>query len=117
MNTSFNVAAPIAQSPLQALDTLRRANGGRRFQWARRAVWAKEPRSGVGGRIRRWAVDWQLETSVPALRIWLMPRVARELGSWQWAFLVLAIGPFSGAAAMLALRLLPDSLKMAGGRQ
>ena len=37
-----------------------------------------------------------------------MPRVADELGSWQWAFLVLAIGPFSGAAAMLALRLLPD---------
>jgi carbamoyltransferase len=36
VNTSFNVAAPIAQSPLQALDTLRRANGGRRFQWARR---------------------------------------------------------------------------------
>ena len=54
VNTSFNVAAPIAQSPLQALDTLRSANGGRRFQWA------KEPRSGVGGRIRRWAVDWQL---------------------------------------------------------
>ena len=27
MNTSFNVAAPIAQSPVQALDTLRRANG------------------------------------------------------------------------------------------
>jgi carbamoyltransferase len=60
VNTSFNVAAPIAQSPLQALDTLRRANGGRRFQWA------KEPRSGVGGRIRRWAVDWQLETSAGA---------------------------------------------------
>jgi hypothetical protein len=34
--------------------------------------------------------------------IWLMPRVADALGSWQWAFLVLAIGPFSGAAAMLA---------------
>jgi hypothetical protein len=49
--------------------------------------------------------------------IWLMPRVADELGSWQWAFLVLAIGPFSGAAAMLALRLLPDSLKMAGGKR
>jgi MFS family permease len=49
--------------------------------------------------------------------IWLMPQVADELGSWQWAFLVLAIGPFAGAAAMLALRLLPDSLKMAGGKQ
>jgi predicted MFS family arabinose efflux permease len=49
--------------------------------------------------------------------IWLMPRVAHELGSWQWAFLVLAIGPFSGVAAMLALRLLSESLKMAGGRQ
>ena len=27
VNTSFNVAAPIAQSPVQALGTLRRANG------------------------------------------------------------------------------------------
>ena len=27
MNTSFNVAAPMAQSLVQALDTLRRANG------------------------------------------------------------------------------------------
>jgi MFS family permease len=49
--------------------------------------------------------------------IWLMPQVADELGSWQWAFLVLAIGPFAGAAAMLALRLLPGSLKMAGGKR
>jgi hypothetical protein len=46
-----------------------------------------------------------------------MPRIADELGSWQWVFLVLAIGPFAGAAAMLALRLLPDSLKIAGGKR
>jgi MFS family permease len=49
--------------------------------------------------------------------IWLMPLVAKELGSWQWVFLALAIGPFAGAAAMLALRLLPESLRMAGGKR
>ena len=71
VNTSFNVAAPIAQSPVQALDTLRRANGmDGVFIFSDDgpvvAVWAKEPRSGVGGRIRKWADDWQLETGAGA---------------------------------------------------
>ena len=67
MNTSFNVAAPIAQTPAQALDTLRRANGmDGVFMFSDDGpvvlLWAKEPRNGVGGRIRRWVADWQLET-------------------------------------------------------
>jgi carbamoyltransferase len=67
VNTSFNVAAPIAQSPVQALDTLRRANGmDGVFIFSDDGsvvlAWAKEPRTGVGGRIRKWVVDWRLET-------------------------------------------------------
>jgi carbamoyltransferase len=67
VNTSFNVAAPIAQSPVQALDTLRRANGmDGVFIFSDDGpvvvAWAKEPRTGVGGRIRKWVIDWRLET-------------------------------------------------------
>ena len=71
VNTSFNVAAPIAQSPVQALDTLRRANGmDGVFIFSDEGpvvvVWAKEPRTGVGGRIRKWVDDWRLETGAGA---------------------------------------------------
>ncbi|MGO9686836.1 MAG: carbamoyltransferase C-terminal domain-containing protein [Beijerinckiaceae bacterium] len=71
VNTSFNVAAPIAQSPAQALDTLRRAigmDGVFIFSDDGSVViaWAKDPRTGVGGRIRKWVVDWRLETGVGA---------------------------------------------------
>jgi carbamoyltransferase len=69
VNTSFNVAAPIAQSPVQALDTLRRANGmDGVFIFSDDGpvviAWAKEP--GSGGRIRKWVVDWRLETGASA---------------------------------------------------
>lgn len=72
VNTSFNVAAPIAQTPLQALDTIRRANGmDGVFLFADDgpvvAAWARQPRNGVGGRIRGWLADWQLETGAAAL--------------------------------------------------
>ena len=71
VNTSFNVAAPIAQSPVQALDTLRRANGmDGVFIFSDDGpvvvAWAKEPRIGVGGRIRKWIIDWRLETGASA---------------------------------------------------
>jgi carbamoyltransferase len=67
VNTSFNVAAPIAQTPVQALDTLRRANGmDGVFIFSDdgpvAVIWAKRPKSGIGGRIQGWIVDWQLET-------------------------------------------------------
>ena len=71
MNTSFNVAAPIAQSPLQALATLRRTKGmDGVFLFSDDAppvvAWEKEPRTGVRGRIQKWAVDWRLETGADA---------------------------------------------------
>jgi carbamoyltransferase len=71
VNTSFNVAAPIAQTPVQALETLRRANGLDAVLFVADdgpvvAVWAKEPRRGIGGRIQGWVADWQLETGATA---------------------------------------------------
>lgn len=66
VNTSFNVGAPIAQTPTQALETLRRANGMDGVfivsdEGPVMLTWAKEPRNG-GGRIRKWVADWRLET-------------------------------------------------------
>jgi MFS family permease len=50
------------------------------------------------------------------LSIWLIPLLVGSV-EWRWAFAVLAVGPFLGVAAMGRLRLLPDSLKLAGGRR
>jgi hypothetical protein len=47
----------------------------------------------------------------------LVPEFAAYLGSWQWAFLILVPGPLVGTIAMLMLRNLPDSLKIAHGRK
>jgi carbamoyltransferase len=71
VNTSFNVAGPIAQSPVQAIETLRRANGmDGVFMFSAEGpavvVWAKEPRTGSGGRIEKWLADWQLEIGASA---------------------------------------------------
>src|SRR5262249_15868334 len=71
VNTSFNVAGPIAQSPGQAIGTLRppnRLDGGFMFFLEGPAVltWIKEPKTGAGGRIRKWLADWQLETGAGA---------------------------------------------------
>jgi carbamoyltransferase len=68
VNTSFNVAGPIAQTASQAIGTLRRSKGmdavlmfaedGRVF-----AAWhggEAETREG-GGRFRRWLAEWQAE--------------------------------------------------------
>lgn len=67
VNTSFNVAGPIAQSPVQALGTLRRANGmDGVFLFSEEGpvflAWIREPRTGVGGHILKWLADWRLET-------------------------------------------------------
>ncbi len=50
------------------------------------------------------------------LAIQAMPLVVETLG-WRYAFAVLAIGPFLGVVAMLKLRLLPESLRLANGRR
>jgi carbamoyltransferase len=69
VNTSFNVAGPIAQSAAQAIDTLRRSKGmdavlmfaeaGSVF-----AVWrAGATEAGASGeRFRQWLAQWQAET-------------------------------------------------------
>jgi MFS family permease len=49
--------------------------------------------------------------------IWLMPQIASLFGGWRWAFVVLAPGPFIGAAAMLTLRRSPAAIKLAGGKR
>jgi MFS family permease len=46
----------------------------------------------------------------------LVPRLAAAAG-WRWAFAVLAIGPALGIVAMLRLRGLPESARIAGGRR
>ncbi len=46
----------------------------------------------------------------------LVPAIAR-LVTWRWAFAFLAIGPVVGIWAMLRLRRLPASAKMASGRR
>ena len=46
--------------------------------------------------------------------IWLIPLVADIVG-WQWVFVLLAPGPALGVLAMLALKSLPESARLAGG--
>ncbi len=48
--------------------------------------------------------------------IHLMPLAVDRLG-WGWAFMILAIGPFLGVAAMARLRARPEASKLAGGRR
>jgi carbamoyltransferase len=72
VNTSFNVAGPIAQSPVQALDTLRRAKGmDGVFMFAEEGsavvAWIREPATGAAARIPEWLVDWRRETDAAAV--------------------------------------------------
>jgi predicted MFS family arabinose efflux permease len=46
--------------------------------------------------------------------IWLIPLLASTLG-WRWAFAFLAPGPALGVLAMLRLKSLPESARLAGG--
>jgi MFS family permease len=63
------------------------------------------------------SVQLGLGFALTVLVIGLIPRVAGLLGGWRWAFLLLVPGPLIGAAAMLGLRRLPSSTKMAGGKR
>jgi predicted MFS family arabinose efflux permease len=46
--------------------------------------------------------------------IWLIPLAADTLG-WRWVFVLLAPGPALGVLAMLRLKSLPESTRLAGG--
>ena len=54
--------------------------------------------------------------AVLAFAIWLIP-VLEEAGGWGIAWAVLAVGPGLGTIAMLRLRALPESRRLAGGRR
>ena len=51
------------------------------------------------------------------ITIWLLPLAAANLNSWQWVFLILIPGPLIGTCAMLFLRRLPESIKIANGNR
>jgi MFS family permease len=53
--------------------------------------------------------------SLTGLTIWLIPLVESAV-TWQWAFAILAPGPFLGIVAMSRLRHLPEASLIAGGR-
>ncbi|RWB22265.1 MAG: MFS transporter [Mesorhizobium sp.] len=61
------------------------------------------------------SVQLGLGFALTVLAIWLTPRFADFIGGWRWAFLLLVPGPALGAIAMLWLRNLPESVKMANG--
>ena len=50
------------------------------------------------------------------ISIELIPRFVNLVG-WRYAFMILAPGPLFGVIAMLRLRALPESLKIAQGRR
>jgi MFS family permease len=54
--------------------------------------------------------------AITMVSIWLIP-VAVEWMGWRWAFVTLAIGPLLGVVAMARLRVLPEALRLAGGRR
>jgi carbamoyltransferase len=68
VNTSFNVAGPIAQTAVQALNTLRRAHAmDGVFMFSQEGpvylVWTTATNNLTSGRVRKWFTEWQLETS------------------------------------------------------
>ena len=65
------------------------------------------------------AVTFQMALGfgVTVIAIWFVPVAAQWFGSMQWAFLLLAPGPFIGAIAMLLLRQRPEAEKLALGRR
>jgi carbamoyltransferase len=69
VNTSFNVAGPIAQTPVQALNTVRRAIGmDGVFMFSQEGsvflAWAKAASTRIAG----WVADWQRETGASLIR-------------------------------------------------
>ena len=46
----------------------------------------------------------------------MIPPLVERIG-WEWAFMMLALGPVFGIVSMLRLRRLPEAVRMAGGRR
>jgi carbamoyltransferase len=76
VNTSFNVAGPIAQTAAQAINTLRRSKGmdavllfaGEGPVFAAWHAEAAEARAN-GGRFSNWLAEWQAETGARELQL------------------------------------------------
>ena len=73
VNTSFNVAGPIAQTARQAIETLRRSKGmDAVLMFAEEgpvyAAWHGASQNG-GGRFAEWFAEWQAETGMSANRL------------------------------------------------
>lgn len=72
VNTSFNVGGPIAQTPAQAVETLRRAKGMDAVimvaeEGAAYAMWYPRPDAPDGGpRFARWLAGWKSESGAGA---------------------------------------------------
>lgn len=54
--------------------------------------------------------------AVTMIPLWGLPVLAEQWG-WRYGFVVLALGPAVGCAAMLALRSRPEAVRLAGGRR
>lgn len=69
INTSYNVAAPIVQSPVHAIETLRRAGGmDGVFMFSSEgpvvAAWGRYPKGQPGARIEAWLAEWRLNAAI-----------------------------------------------------
>jgi carbamoyltransferase len=73
VNTSFNVAGPIAQTASQAIETLRRSKGmDAVMMFAEEgpvfAAWHRHPAEAHnGGRFHNWLGEWRAETGAVTL--------------------------------------------------
>jgi len=77
------------------------------------AVSELDPREYVGTAL---TLQTSLGFLLTAATIYLLPTLAGAIG-WRWSMSVLAIGPAVGVWAMLALRLRPEALRLAGGKR
>ena len=74
VNTSFNVAGPIAQTPVQAIQTLRRAKGmDGVFLFSEEGpvflAWVRQHEAATGEHIRKYLADWQRETNAAPIPV------------------------------------------------
>lgn len=61
------------------------------------------------------AVQLGLGFALTVVAIRAVPAFVDYLGGWEWAFVILAPGPFIGIIAMLMLRRLPEATRIAQG--
>ena len=111
MNVGLFYAAPlIALLPILLLWGISIVADSAQFS---AAVSELAPREYVGTAL---TLQTSLGFLLTAATIYLLPTLAGAIG-WRWSMSVLAIGPAVGVWAMLALRLRPEALRLAGGKR